>query len=134
MTVTTLDKLLKKVEKNYEESEKTATREYTIGGNTYEVRTMTRKEKSEFLYSMKAQKDMAVGEIVKLMIKPIYKTFGLSELATKSKEAGFIKSYYDIVETLFEPEEIIEITGYLFELNNLTSDVVIDEVEDIKKP
>ena len=53
--MTNLDKLLKKIEKNYETSEATTTKEFTIGGETYEVRTMTRKEKSEFLYSMKAQ-------------------------------------------------------------------------------
>lgn len=131
--MTNLDKLLKKVEKNYETAEKTETKEFTIGGETYEVRTMTRKEKSEFLYSMKAQKDMDVGEIVKMMIKPIYKTFNLSALATRSKEMGYIKSYYDVVEMLFEPEEIIEITGFLFEMNKLSAETVIDEVEDIKK-
>lgn len=131
--MTNLDKLLKKIEKNYETSETTTTKEFTIGGETYEVRTMTRKEKSEFLYSMKAQKDMAVGEVVKMMIKPIYKSFNLAQLATKAKDAGYIKSYYDVVEMLFEPEEIIEITGFLFELNKLSSDDVINEVEDIKK-
>ena len=131
--MTNLDKLLKKIEKNYETGDKTETREYSIGGETYEVRTMTRKEKSEFLYSMKAQKDMAVGEVVKMMIKPIYKSFNLAQLATKAKDAGYIKSYYDVVEMLFEPEEIIEITGFLFELNKLSSDDVINEVEDIKK-
>lgn len=130
---TNLDKLLKKVEKNYETSENTEVREYSIGGETYEVRTMTRKEKSDFLYSMKANKDMEVGDIAKMMIKPIYKCFQLSQLATKAKDAGYIKSYYDIVEMLFEPEEIIEITGYLFEINKLSTDTVIDEINDIKK-
>ena len=132
--MTNLDKLLKKIEKNYETSEKTTTKEYTVGGETYEVRTMTRKEKSEFLYSLKAQKDMEVGEIVKMMIKPIYKTFNLSQLATRAKESGYIKSYYDVVEMLFEPEEIIEITGFLFEMNKLSAETVNQEVEDIKKP
>ena len=121
--MTNLDKLLKKIEKNYETGDKTETREYSIGGETYEVRTMTRKEKSEFLYSMKAQKDMAVGEVVKMMIKPIYKSFNLAQLATKAKDAGYIKSYYDV----------IEITGFLFEINNLTSDTLVEEIDDIKK-
>lgn len=130
---TNLDKLLRKIETNYEKGDKTETREYSIGGETYEVRTMTRKEKSEFLYSMQAKKDMAVGEVVKMMIKPIYKSFGLSQLATKAKDAGYIKNFYDVVEMLFEPEEIMEITGFLFEINNLTSDTLVEEIDDIKK-
>ena len=77
-----LDKLLRKVEKNFEENEKTETKEFILGNETYEVRTFTRKEKTELMYSLKAtQKDYTMGDLVKIMIKPIYNCFNLKELA-----------------------------------------------------
>lgn len=135
---TNLDKLLRKVEKNYETGDKTETREYSIGGETYEVRTMTRKEKSAFLYNMRAKKDMALGEVISALIKPVYNCFGLSQLAVKAKEAGYIKNYYDVVEMLFEPEELMEIAGFLFEFNHIIdkkdiSDPMLEEIHEIKK-
>ena len=114
-------------------SQKTETVKYTIGGEEYDVRTMTRKEKADFVYSMKAKKDMLTGDIAKMMIKPIYNCFGLKDLAVKAKDAGFIKAYYDVVEMLFEPDEILEITGFIFEINKLSSDDVTEELESIKK-
>lgn len=132
MTVN-LDRLLKKVEKNYETQEQTETTEFTVGGETYEVRKMTRREKQEFIYSLKAKNEMSAGEIAKPMIKIIYNTFGLSQLAVKAKEAGFIKSYYDVVEMLFEPEEILEIVAFLFELNNVSENTIEEAIEETKK-
>jgi hypothetical protein len=130
-----LDKLLRKIEKNYENNEQTETNEYTIGGETYEVRTMTRKEKSELMYSIKAQEGgYKIGDLIKLMIKPIYNCFNLKDLAVKAKDAGYIKSYYDVVEMLFEPMELMEITSYLFDTNGINTDkVALEELEDIKK-
>jgi hypothetical protein len=130
-----LDKLLRKIEKNYENNEQTETNEYTIGGETYEVRTMTRKEKSELMYSIKAQEGgYKIGDLIKLMIKPIYNCFNLKELAVKAKDTGYIKSYYDVVEMLFEPMELMEITSYLFDTNGINTDkVALEELEDIKK-
>ena len=131
--IVNLDKLIKKVEKNYDTQEQPETTEFTIGGETYEVRKMTRREKQELFYSMKTKKEMTAGEIVKPMIKIIYNTFGLSQLAVKAKEAGFIKSYYDIVEMLFEPEEILEIVAFLFELNNVSENTIEEAIEEAKK-
>lgn len=129
-----LDKLLKKIEKNYETNESTETHKYTIGGETYDVRTMTRKEKSELMYSLETKQDYKTGDLIKLMIKPIYYSFGLKDLAVKAKDAGYIKTYYDVVEMLFEPEELFEITAYIFEINNLANDkTAVEEIEDIKK-
>ena len=130
-----LDKLLRKIEKNYENNEQTETNEYTIGGETYEVRTMTRKEKSELMYSIKAQEGgYKIGDLIKLMIKPSYNCFNLKELAVKAKDAGYIKSYYDVVEMLFEPMELMEIISYLFDTNGINTDkVALEELEDIKK-
>ena len=128
-----LDKLLRKVEKNFENAENTETTKFTIGGETYDVRSMTRKEKTAFVYSMQAKQTTTAGEIAKMMIKPIYDCFGLKDLAVKAKDAGYINKYYDIVEMLFEPEEILEISAYLFTINKITEEIIEDEIDDIKK-
>ena len=130
-----LDKLLRKIEKNYENNEQTETKECKVGEETYEVRTMTRKEKSDLLYSLKAEQGgYKMGDLVKLMIKPIYNCFNLKELAIKAKDAGYIKAYYDVVEMLFEPIELMEIVAFMFEVNDLTAETaVMGELEDIKK-
>lgn len=54
------------------------------------------------------------------MAKPvIYKSFQLKEAAVEAKERGFIKSYYDVVDMLFEPPDIIKIIEFLLKANNL---------------
>ena len=130
-----LDKLLRKIEKVYENNEQTEFKEYKIGGEIYEVRTMTRKEKSEILYSLKAaQGGYNVGDLVKLMIKPIYNCFNLKDLAVKAKDAGYIKNYYDVVEMVFEPVELLEIVDFMFKSNGLDlTSAAIEEITDIKK-
>lgn len=130
-----LDKLLRKIEKVYENNEQTEFKEYKIGGEIYEVRTMTRKEKSEILYSLKAaQGGYNVGDLVKLMIKPIYNCFNLKDLAVKAKDAGYIKNYYDVVEMVFEPVELLEIVDFMFKSNGLDlTNAAMEEITDIKK-
>ena len=130
-----LDKLLRKIEKVYENNEQTEFKEYKIGGEIYEVRTMTRKEKSEILYSLKAaQGGYNVGDLVKLMIKPIYNCFNLKDLAVKSKDAGYIKTYYEVVEMLFEPVELLEIVDFMFKSNGLDlTNAAMEEITEIKK-
>lgn len=128
-----LDKLLRKIEKNAEIGNEPERTEYKIAGETFEVRKLTRKEKSELMYSLEVGKSPKAGDLVKMMIKPIYNCFNLKDLAVKAKDAGHIKSYYDVVEMLFEPEEIFEIIGYIFEINNLANIQSLEAVEDLKK-
>ena len=130
-----LDKLLKKIEKNKETENEVKTHPLTIGGETFDVKTMTRAEKRQFIYTQETGKSsMTAGDIVKKMKPFIYKALDLKELAVKAKEAGHIQAYYDVVEALFEPEEIIEIIGFITEINGITAQIVEDELEEIKKP
>lgn len=129
-----LDKLLRKIEKNQENKDKTETKQLTIAGETYEIRTFTRQEKREFIYAQDTNtKNMTAGDIVKKMKPLIYKVMNLSELATKAKDEGYIKSYYDVVEALFEPEQILEIIGFITEINNIGGVDAKEELDELKK-
>lgn len=130
-----LDKLLRRLEQNKENAEKTTTHQLTIAGETFDVRTLTEKEKREFMYLQQVgKKGFTVGEIVKMMKPYIYKSFTeLPALATKAKEDGLIKSYYDIVEDLFEPSEIIDIVSFITDINKLFKMNINEEIEELKK-
>lgn len=128
-----LDKLLRKIEQNTEIDKEPERVEYKIADETFEVRKLTRREKSELMYSLEVGKSPKAGDLVKLMIKPIYNCFNLKDLAVKAKDAGYIKTYYDVVEMLFEPEEIFEIIGFIFDINNLANIQDLEAVEDLKK-
>ena len=71
--------------------------------------------------------------MVKKMKPFIYKALDLKELAVRAKEAGYITSYYDVVEALFQPEEIVEIIAFLAEINNVTPKDVEGEIDELKK-
>lgn len=129
-----LDKLLKKIEKNKQTAEETKTYSLIVAGETFDVKTMTRKEKRDFFYVQEAGKsNFTAGDLIKKMKPFIYKALDLSALATRAKEDGLINSYYDVVEALFEPDEIIEIIGFIIEINNISSNDIEGEIEDIKK-
>lgn len=129
-----LDKLLKKIERNKETENEVKTHPLTIAGETFDVRTMTRAEKRQFVYAQETSgKAMTAGDIVKKMKPFIYKALDLKELAVKAKEAGLIQSFYDVVEALFEPEQIIEIIAFITEINGITATVVEDELDELKK-
>ncbi len=133
MTVN-LDKLLKKIEKNTETAEEQKTYPLEIGGETYEVKTMTRRQKADFLYTQEAGKsNMTIGDVVKRSKRFIYDSLQLSQLAVKAKDAGFIKSYYDVIDALFEPEQILEILAFIMKINNLTDEVIEEDIEEVKK-
>ena len=98
-----LDKLLRKIEKNKETENETKTYPLEIAGEKFDVRTMTRKERRDFIYSQDANSDtLKADDLVKKMKPFIYKALNLAPLAEKAKDAGYIKSYYDVIEELFE--------------------------------
>ena len=130
-----LDRLLKKIEHNKDNEGKTTIHQLTIGGEEFEVRTMTRAEKREFIYAQETGKSsMTAGDIVKKMKRFVYNSLNLKELAVKAKDAGLITAYYDVIEALFEPEQIIEIIGFITEINGITANDVVEDVEELKKP
>ena len=129
-----LDKLLKRIEKNKETAEEIKTFPLTIAGETFEVKTMTRREKREFFYAQEAGKtNFTAGDLIKKMKPFIYKALELKELAVKAKEQELITSYYDVVEALFEPDEILEIINFIVEINNISATNAESELDDIKK-
>lgn len=129
-----LDKLLKRIEKNKETAEEIKTFPLTIAGETFEVKTMTRREKREFFYAQEAGKtNFTAGDLIKKMKPFIYKALDLKELAVKAKEQELITSYYDVVEALFEPDEILEIINFIVEINNISATNAESELDDIKK-
>ena len=129
-----LDKLLRKIEKNKETENETKTYPLEIAGETFDVRTMTRKERRDFTYLQDANSStLKADELVKKMKPFIYKALNLAPLAEKAKDAGYIKSYYYVVEALFEPNELLEIINFIIEINNITGEDVKGDIEEIKK-
>lgn len=129
-----LDKLLRKIEKNKETENETKTYPLEIAGETFDVRTMTRKERQDFIYAQDANSaNMSAGDLIKKMKPFIYKSLDMAQLATRAKDAGYIKSYYDVVEALFEPNELLEIINFIIEINNITGEDVKGDIEEIKK-
>jgi len=129
-----LDKLLRKIEKNKETENEVKTYPLKIAGETFDVRTMTRKEKQDFIYAQDANSaNMTAGDLIKKMKPFIYKSLDLAQLATRAKEEGHIKSYYDVIEALFEPTEILEIINFIVDINNITGEDVRENIEEIKK-
>ena len=129
-----LDKLLKRIEHNKETQNDVKSYPLTIGGETIEVSTMSKHEKRNYIYAQETSKTtLTVGEMVKKMKPFIYKALDLKELAVRAKEAGYITSYYDVVEALFQPEEIVEIIAFLAEINNVTPKDVEGEIDELKK-
>lgn len=131
-----LDKLLRKIEKNKENSEKTTIHQFTIDGETFDVKTLTRRQKRELMYAQEVGKEsFTVGEIIQKYKKAIYNSLiELKELAVKAKDAGTINCYYDVIEDLFEPEQIVEIINFIDEINKLPKDEIVEDLEQIKKP
>lgn len=130
-----LDKLLKKLELNKANENEQKTYPLTIGGETYEVKTLTRAKKREFFYMNEIGKtNLKVGDIVKQSIPFIYHSLNLAPLAERAKQDKLIVKYYDIVELLFEPDEIVQIVSFIMEINNLSEAKAEEEVDEIKKP
>lgn len=125
-----LDKLLRKIEKNYSDKEKRETSTLTIKDNDYEVVTLTRSEKSDLFFSQ-TKELKTMKDIYKWLQPFIYKSLQLKPLALKAKEMGYINSYYEIIDMLFEVDEIVQIVKYIFKINNLES--FKNEVLDFQK-
>lgn len=125
-----LDKLLRKIEKNYSDKEKRETSTLTIKDNDYEVVTLTRSEKSDLFFSQ-TKELKTMKDIYKWLQPFIYKSLQLKPLALKAKEMGYINSYYEIIDMLFEVDEIAQIVKYIFKINNLEN--YKDEVLDFQK-
>ena len=129
-----LDKLLKKIELNKNSENDQKTYPLTIGGETYEVKTLTRAKKREFFYMNEIGKtNLKIGDVVKQSIPFIYNSLNLAQLAERAKQDKLIVKYYDIVELLFEPDEIIQIIAFMTEINGISEKQADEDVEAIIK-
>lgn len=130
-----LDRLLKKIERNKLSENEQKTFTLSVGGENYEIKTLTRVKKREFLYMNEiGRANLTIGDFVKKSIPYIYiSVVGLKELAQKAKGNNLIVRYHDVVEYLFEPDEIIQIVAFMAEINNISPKLVEEDVEDIKK-
>ena len=129
-----LDKLLKKLELNKASENEQKTYPFTIGGETYDVKTLTRAKKREFLYMFETGgQKLKIGDIVKRAIPFIYISFNLAPLAERAKQDKLIVKYHDVVELLFEPDEIVQIVSFIMEINNLSDTKAEEDVDEIKK-
>ena len=59
---------------------------------------------------------------------------GIKDLAERAKQEKLIVKYYDIIEYLFEPDEIMTIVGFIYDINGMGEDQMEAGVEEIKKP
>lgn len=114
-----IEKLLKKIEFNYHNKDKKETAEFKINDETYNVLLLNRSEKANLIFSRQNGEFNNLKEIYDWLKPVIYKSFQLKEAAVEAKERGFIKSYYDVVDMLFEPPDIIKIIEFLLKANNL---------------
>lgn len=129
-----LDKLLKKLELNKNNENEQKTYPLEIGGETYEVKTFTRSQKRDFMYAFETgQNKLKIGDVIKRSIPFIYKALNLSSLAERAKQDKLIVKYYDVVELLFEPEELMQIIAFIMEINGISEKQTDEDVEDIKK-
>lgn len=128
-----LDKLLRKIEKNTETENDIKTFPLKIAGEEFDVKTMTRREKRDFMYTQEANANLTTGDVIKKMKPFIYRALDLAPLATKAKDAGYIKQNYDVIDALFEPSEVLQIINFLVKINNLIEDNGEELINDIKK-
>lgn len=127
-----IEKLLKKVEKNYSIKNKRETTQFDVGGETYEVLLPTRGEVAAIIFSKKIKGNETLKDLYDWLKPHIYKMFQLKELAVASIEAGFIKTHYEIIDTLFNADEIAKIIAFIMEKIN-PNDFLDKEIEFQKK-
>lgn len=133
-----LDKLLKKLELNKNNENEQKTYPLEISGETYDVKTLTRAKKREVMYTFFEDTDAKTGyvsyaKVAKKMIPTIYYSLGLGSLAERAKQDKLIVKYYDVVELLFEPDEIMQIIAFIAEINDIQPKQMEEDVENLKK-
>lgn len=129
-----LDKLLKKIEINKQTENEQKNYSLEVGGETYEIKTFTRKQKRDFFYTMEiGQSKLTVGDMVKRSIPFIYKSLDLAPLAQRAKADKLIVKYYDIVEALFNPDEICQIIAFMTEINEISAKQEDEDIDELKK-
>lgn len=94
----------------------------------FTFRTLTPAEVREVTFSLpydtKCFADIYKSKVFK---KTVYNACDLAPLATKAKEQGVIATYYDIIDYLFSPNDILELWLAIMDKNNIGSSKIQDE-------
>ena len=130
-----LDKYLKVVMQNKQENE-THQRSVFLPDmkEEFSFRTLTPAEVREVTFSLpydtKCFADIYKNKVFK---RTIYNACDLATLATKAKEQGLISSYYDIIDYLFSPNDVLELWLAIMKENKIGGNAATDEqVEELK--
>lgn len=127
-----LDNLLKEIEKKSENAQVQEKHSFRIKNEDFEVLSFTPRRRDEFVLDISACASDLKRQI-NVVIPYIYEAFQLQELAVRAKENGLIDRYYDIVKKLFNTEEILSATAFLYKINNVWGTGVEGSVDEIKK-
>lgn len=94
----------------------------------FTFRTLTPAEVREVTFSLpydtKCFADIYKSKVFK---KTVYNACDLAPLATKAKKQGVIATYYDIIDYLFSPSDILELWLAIMDKNNIGSSKIQDE-------
>lgn len=106
-----LDKYLKIVADNKADKQPTQCSVYLKDlGEDFTFRTLTPSEVREVTFSLpydtKCFQDIYKSKVFK---KTIYNCCELAPLATKAKEQNIIATYYDIIDYLFTPTDVLDL-------------------------
>lgn len=128
-----VENLLNQIEANYLSKNKKEKFSLEIKNEIFEVEGLTRSEKLDLMFSLKTSEKGNFGEIYEWMKPVIYKSLKLKDVALKAKENGYIKTYLEVIEMLFEPEDILKIMEFIIEKNNLNPRAVFQEEVEFQK-
>ena len=128
-----IENLLKKIEENYQNKNVRKKTTIEIKGSIFEVEGLTGSEKLNLMFSIKTGGKGNFGEVYEWMKPIIYKSLNLKDIAIKAKENGYIKTYLEVIEMLFEPEDILKIMEFIIEENNLNPKAVFQEEVEFQK-
>ena len=128
-----VENLLNQIEANYLSKNKKEKFSLEIKNEIFEVEGLTRSEKLDLMFSLKTSEKGNFGEIYEWMKPVIYKSLKLKDVALKAKENGYIKTYLEVIEMLFEPEDILKIMEFIIEKNNLNPKAVFKEKVEFQK-
>lgn len=131
-----LETYLKKIEENKANAEKTEKKSVFLPdlNEDFEFRTMTRSEKRDLKFNLafdiKCMQDVFSNPKVR---KIIYDCCELAQIADEAKKKGLIKTYYDVIDMLFSPDDMIVLWEAFLNENNLDKASAKKEDEEKKE-
>ena len=101
---------------------------------------MTKKEKREYLFSKPVKSThYLLGDLISGCQKYIYDCFNLAPYAEKAREAKQIVKYYDVVDLLFDTQDLMAMFPALLDASGLwgnkqlNTETIDEDIEQVKK-